>query len=157
MSRSGLLLVACGAGLWLATPAAAQLASPLGGYGAGYRPNAPFNPSPAYGPGYQTPLSPYLNLLRGGDPSANYFLGVLPEQQRRTNARTFGTAIGGLQQQQRLDEARQQAAGPDADLFTPLPTTGHPAAFQNLGGYYPQTGNFRRTGQTQPAQPLRRR
>jgi hypothetical protein len=28
-------------------------------------------------------LSPYLNMLRGGDPAANYFLGTLPDFQRR--------------------------------------------------------------------------
>ena len=64
-------------------PRCGSARQPLGGYGAGYRPNAPFSPGPAYGPGYQTQLSPFLNLLRGGDASANYFLGVVPEQQRR--------------------------------------------------------------------------
>ena len=52
---------------------------------------------------------------------------------------------------------RQQSAGPDADLFTPLPTTGHPVAFQNFGGYYPQVANLRRMAPTQPSRALRRR
>src|SRR5262245_56602670 len=44
---------------------------------------------PAPGPS----LSPYLNLLRGGNPAANYYLGVVPELQRRTQAAQFGGAI----------------------------------------------------------------
>ena len=38
---------------------------------------------PQYGPGFRPALSPYLNLLRGGDISSNYYLGVNPEFQRR--------------------------------------------------------------------------
>ncbi len=56
----------------------------------------PYMPPP-FGPGYQTMLSPYLNFLRGGDPAANYFLGVLPEQQRRQNLNQFRGQIGNLQ------------------------------------------------------------
>jgi hypothetical protein len=126
----------------------------LGGGATGLRPY-PYNPAPAYGPGYQTQLSPFLNFLRGGDPASNYYLGVLPEQQRRTDARLFGTAIGVLQQRQQLQGGQQQA-GPDADLFTPLPTTGHPVAFGNYGGFYQQVGGLRRTGPAQPARPLNR-
>src|SRR5262249_8227827 len=100
-------------------------------------------------------LSPFLNLLRGGDTASNYYLGTIPEQQRRANAAAFGTAIQQLEQQQRQQQALQQR-GPDADLFTPLPTTGHPVAFGHYGGSYSQVGG-RRTAPTRPAQPLRRR
>jgi hypothetical protein len=142
-------------GLGLAGPAAAQFPTTIGtpAGGAGYRPGfMPYNPAPLYGPGYTAPLSPFLNLLRGGDTASNYFLGVIPEQQRRANARAFGTAINQLSQQQQL---QAQQGGPDADLFRPLPTTGHPIAFQNYGGYFSQPGG-RRVGPSQPAQPLRR-
>ena len=48
-------------------------------------------PPPQYGPGYSPNLSPYLNLLRGGDISANYFLGVQTEFQRRDDRFSFQT------------------------------------------------------------------
>ena len=56
-----------------AAPAAAQY------------PQYPYAPGPAPGnflPNYYNrasqPLSPYLNLLRGGNPGVNYFYGVRP-------------------------------------------------------------------------------
>ena len=62
-------------------PAAAQ----GGGRGPGFAPGIPAAPGPM--------LNPYLNLLRGGNPAANYYLGVIPEQQRRAQAAQFGGAI----------------------------------------------------------------
>src|SRR5262245_61293217 len=41
-------------------------------------------------------LSPYPKRIRGGDISANYFLGTRPEIQRRTDAREFRGAITDL-------------------------------------------------------------
>src|SRR5262249_13009686 len=41
-------------------------------------------------------LSPYLNLIRGGDPAANYYLGTIPEQQRRYNAYQTRNALQDL-------------------------------------------------------------
>src|SRR5216684_7044894 len=61
-----------------------------------------------YGPGLVSPynssftrpgpnLSPYLNLLRGGgNPAANYYLGVIPEVERRNNAAAFRAGIQDL-------------------------------------------------------------
>jgi|SRR5579883_1523533 len=62
-----------------------------GGYG-GYGGQSAFGQIPApgsvlpnfYNPQYQ-PLSPYLNLLRGGNPAVNYYYGVRP-----------GTPAGGM-------------------------------------------------------------
>src|SRR5215467_3564741 len=62
-----------------------------------------------FGPGLVSPynssftrpgpnLSPYLNLLRGGNPAANYYLGVVPEVERRNNAATFRAGIQDLAQ-----------------------------------------------------------
>jgi len=96
----------------------------------------PYGPprAPAYGPGYRPGLSPYLNITRGGgDPAVNYFLGTIPEFQRRANAQMFSSQIAEL-------ETRPPAvagAATDADLFNPLPSTGHLTAFQNTAGYYP--------------------
>jgi hypothetical protein len=86
---------------------------------------------PNYGPGYRPQLSPYLNLLRGGDPAANYYLGVIPEIQRRTNAQIFSTEISEL-------DRRTLGAIPTTEqsLFQPLPGTGHPTTFGNTGYFF---------------------
>src|SRR5438105_5597506 len=74
------------------------------GYGAG-------NP---YG---RPQLSPYLNLLRGGSPAANYYLGVIPEVDRRANTAAFGAAISDL-------ERRSLAAAiGEGDLGEPTTTS----------------------------------
>ncbi len=104
----------------LAGPAAAQYTRPTLG--------APFT-GPNFGPGYRPMLSPYLNLNRGGDPAINYYLGTLPEQQRRQNAQLF--------RQQILDlERRAPLAAEDVDLLGPPLTSGHPTAFGNTAGYF---------------------
>jgi hypothetical protein len=94
---------------------------------------------PAYGRGtigpYSRPtLSPYLNMLRGGSPSANYFLGVNPEFQRRANTATFSTAIEDLERR-----ANENVVPEAEDLLPTLPGTGHPVAFNNLGSYFNAT------------------
>jgi hypothetical protein len=91
----------------------------------------PYN-RPNYGPGYRPQLSPYLNFLRGGDPAANYFLGTLPEIQRRTNAQVFSSSILDLE-----NRTAQQPTGGDG-IFNPLGTSGHPTAFNNTAGYFNQ-------------------
>src|SRR6516165_2454005 len=61
-------------------------------FGQSYGSSIAFRPigPPAWGPGGQPVLlSPYLNLIRGGDPAANFFLGTLAEFQRRQNAYDF--------------------------------------------------------------------
>jgi hypothetical protein len=59
---------------------------------------AVFNPYPAISPSPNNPLafrqpaiSPYLNLLRGGDPAVNYYLNVVPllQTQNKLNEPTF--------------------------------------------------------------------
>jgi hypothetical protein len=127
-SFAGLLLLAAG-------PASAQMTIPYG--------------APAYGPFYQPMLSPYLNLLRGGDPAANYFLGVLPESQRRQNVRVFGAAIQNLDQR-----AETPAATPEElELYTPLKSTGHPTAFNNTLSYFPRLPITPRQPATRPGVP----
>ncbi len=89
---------------------------------------------PQYGPGYQTMLSPYLNMLRGGDPAANYFLGVLPEFQRRENRNQFRSQINQLQVltaplRNPLEEPLEEG------LRTFMPS-GHATAFGYVGTYF---------------------
>src|SRR5579883_146474 len=78
---------------------------------------------PNYGPGYRPQLSPYLNLIRGGDPAANYFLGTVPEQERRYNAQVFGSEINALERR-----TLGSVLTPEEAIFETLPGTGHPTA-----------------------------
>lgn len=72
-------------------------------------------------------FSPYLNLLRRGNPAVNYYGLVRPEVQSRA-------AIGQLQQSvQGLDSTI--AEGQNASSLA----TGHPTQFQNLSHFYPQS------------------
>jgi hypothetical protein len=86
---------------------------------------------PNYGPGYRPQLSPYLNLLRGGDPAANYYLGTLPEMQRRANAQTFSSEISELDRRVFGNVPTEETR-----IFQPLPGSGHPTAFGNTGTYF---------------------
>ncbi len=115
-------VLAAGCVLCLAGSASAQTPTP-------YLQNRP-----NYGVGFRPRLSPYLDLANGGDPAVNYYLGTLPEFERRQTQRLYGAAIGGLE-----DRALQPppVAAADADLFTTLHSTGHPTAFGNTGGYFP--------------------
>ena len=90
---------------------------------------------PNYGPGYTPMLSPYLNLLRGGDVSANYFLGTLPEFQRRSQAKQFGSAINSLD----LDLQSPPTAEEGVLQFRPLMQAGHPTVFNSTLTYFNQT------------------
>ncbi len=84
--------------------------------------------NPPVGPGPRPALSPYLNLLRGGNPAANYYLGVLPEFDRR-NFEARMSAQPGL--------PTTPAAAPDREEFFPtLPQTGHATGFGVYSPYY---------------------
>jgi hypothetical protein len=72
----------------------------------------------------QPPVSPYINILRGGAPAGvNYFNIVQPQLD-------FNNAIGQLQTQQ---NGMGQAMAMGNTLGT---TTGHPVMFGNLSHYY---------------------
>src|SRR5262249_37736731 len=81
----------------------------------------------------QPQLSPYLNLLRGGDPASNYYLGVVPERERRRNDVLFRSAIVDLEQ-------RTQPLAEGEDVFTPLRSTGHGRASGTAGSSFAPTG-----------------
>jgi hypothetical protein len=100
-------------------------------YAQGYPPNYQFSPyaRPNYVGTPRPQLSPYLNLLRGGNPAANYFLGVLPEFERRANTYQFGNAISDLEQR----DSMINASGDPLELTS---GTGHPTAFANTGSYF---------------------
>ena len=104
---------------------------------------AQFNPAfrtPQFGPGYRTNLSPYLNLLRGGDFTTNYFLGTRPEQQRRQQAARFGNEILDLQD-------RTRVGGEEFDR-APIVRSGTTPYLNNTGGYFNNTSGFFANPQT---------
>src|SRR5262249_30102919 len=106
-----------------------------------YYPGVPHYSQPF---GNTTGLSPYLNLLRGGDISANYFLGVVPEFQRRANYNQLRTAI------QEVDMRAAQAETDVLDLARPLEMTGHPTGFGYYSSFYPGLGTGRPGGMMNP-------
>lgn len=91
------------------------------------------------------PLSPYLNLLRGGNPAVNYYLGVLPELQRRMpRADLFAPAEA---------TARRRGGSDDLDDTLPsLPETGHAVRFLNYGPFY-NLGGSAPAASLYPARP----
>lgn len=157
----------------LAASASAQFPPGYGGYG-GYG-------QPGYGGGYggygyggaggypstngpfmtniynrtNQPLSPYLNLFRGGNPAVNYFYGVRPGTQGGAfGSNNFQTPfIGGSQLRSGFVPA---AAYPNQDPPEEMPKTGqdleyipssaHPVVFGNkfgpAAGGYPGTAGY---------------
>jgi hypothetical protein len=113
-------------------------------------PTRPYQPPGAmpnvYNPVNQ-PLSPYLNLLRGGNPGVNYYYGVRPGTVGGTGQGLGApfTATGG----NRTLFFPQLANAPDP--FAPrelgsgavLPPAGHPVTFNNTGGYFPSQNGGR--------------
>jgi hypothetical protein len=85
-------------------------------------------------------LSPYLDLTRTGDPAINYYLGTLPEIQRRRFEQSAGAAISDLERGQGSPTLSAN------DLMPPLPQTGHRTTFNNLGGYFGSNSGVTRPG-----------
>src|SRR5205814_2174073 len=100
MNRSLIGVLVAGALAHPPPPARGQTSGP--GNPSGYAPNM-------YNRGTQ-PLSPYLNLLRGGNNAVNYFYGVRPGAQPNAFAGMFGA--GGMGQ--------RQTFFPGADYLTDL-------------------------------------
>jgi hypothetical protein len=100
----------------------AALAVVIGGIGS--TATAQYQPAPV-NPFQQSPVSPYINIVRrGAPPAVNYFNIVQPQLQ-------FQSQIGQLQQQQ---AALAQTGG---TLLENQPlTTGHPIQFGNYSHYF---------------------
>ncbi len=83
-------------------------------------------------------LSPYLDLTRGGNPATNYFLGVLPEIDRRRTKEQQGQAIIDLERRTEPPGAQLPLAEGVVGELTGggLPPTGHAAGFATYGTYY---------------------
>src|SRR5947209_2430626 len=89
------------------------------------------NGGPWNNPYAQPRLSPYLNLLPGGSPSANYYLGVVPERERRLDELRVNQELNDLERR------GTEPLSPDVEALVPtLPETGHPTAFMALNPYF---------------------
>jgi hypothetical protein len=104
-----------------------------GGWGGG------FGGIPGGAAGRRGPaLTPYLNLRRGGNPAANYFLGVLPEIDRRTTATQQNAAITDLER--RVDTPLASEEPLLEGRSVRLPPTGHATYFGSTGNYFGPSG-----------------
>jgi hypothetical protein len=128
-----------------AVPASAQFGTspPYGQY------FSPYSRPPGLAPGGGPRLSPYLEMLRGGNPAANFYLGVVPEIERRRFENQTSTAI--------TDLARRPTTPinpEDAELFPAVTITGHPTAFMNTTGYFGTAGPLPLPSRSVPISPI---
>ena len=87
--------------------------------------------APRYGPGYQTPLSPYLNLLIPGNTAVNYYALVEPQFQRRQYRNQMNLTVRALASQ--IPPPPEIVEG---EFNAPMLSAGHPTAFGYTGGYF---------------------
>jgi hypothetical protein len=98
---------------------------------------APYPPTQPNTSGYTRPpvLSPYLNLLRGGSPSANFFYGVVPYENRGFD-NPASPRVTEL-------ERRLGSSSELEEIMPTLPGTGHVAGFMTMSPYFGSTlGNY---------------
>jgi len=127
-------------------------------WGAGVQPaRAQFiNTRPPTSPFYQPPVSPYLNILRGGPlgPATGYYTLTRPQIEAFGQLQNLQSGILSLQQQQAILGMQQpgllglQTGLVPGTATTLAPTglatttgtlgltTGHPVTFFNYGRYY---------------------
>lgn len=87
------------------------------------------------------PLSPYLNLLRGSNPAANYYFNVRPGTiglgARGVGGAPFLAAGGNRTLFFPQLATAPDPIGGDGGSGTVLPPAGHPVVFNNTMGYFP--------------------
>jgi hypothetical protein len=87
---------------------------------------------PRFQYGWQTPLSPYLNLLIPGNTAVNYYALVEPQFQRRQYFNQMSQTVQGI-----LNQLPQPPGiMPEEDFNAPMPATGHPTAINYTGQYF---------------------
>jgi hypothetical protein len=82
------------------------------------------------------PLSPYLNLTRGGNAAANYYYGVRPGQMGGPLGSPFSMGMGAQGRQTffpQIDNLYELDETKPTDGMRP---TGHPFGFNNGLGYF---------------------
>ncbi len=105
--------------------------------------------APNYGVGYRPSLSPYLNIIRGGNVGVNYYLGTIPEFERRTNEQQLRQGLQSVEQRIGISETGD-------DLLSPLAGTGHSTAFGNYGNFFGPRTQFPGAAQGTFTPPQRR-
>lgn len=108
------------------------------------------------------PLSPYLNLFRGGIPAVDYYYGVRPGLPTGGYVPPAGSPIQGARAIQPVFLPVNPATG-SRDIIPPgfeyetapkettLLPAGHTVQFANTGGYFPGLSAPRPGGFTKPA------
>src|SRR5262249_20395527 len=135
-----------------ATPAAAQYPFPYNPAGGQYATQQPNANQPRVAP----PVSPYLNLLRGGDLGVNYYNFVRPQLQAQL---PMGVAPPTLASAYAPEDVFLDPQDPLSRWPRP---TGHPAGFLSYQMYYNTFGTMgvsaQRAGaaQRQPTAQIRR-
>ena len=81
-------------------------------------------------------LSPYLNLLRGGNTAVNYFYGVRPNMAGGTLGLPFSIGPGAQGRQTFFPQIDTLYELDDAKPTDGIRPTGHPFGFNNSMGYY---------------------
>jgi hypothetical protein len=87
--------------------------------------------APRYGPGWQTPLSPYLNLLLPGNTAVNYYGLVEPLFQARQFGNITTQTLQGI-----LNQFPEPPGIMAEDLNASLTATGHPTAINYTGSRF---------------------
>lgn len=152
--------------LALATAAHAQYPGQFQGQNSGGNyPTMPGSAGIAAPPNYRPPLSPYLNLLRGGDPAINYFYAVRPALM--SGVSPMGSMSGGPQQGfSQLRSGFLPAAGNPTQEPVKLPAAGAEVASFPSAAHLVSFGGLNRGPQpgggrsgilsSQPPPPARR-
>jgi hypothetical protein len=88
--------------------------------------------TPPFRYGYQTPLSPYLNLLIPGNTAVNYYALVEPQFQRRQQFNLINNQLQTLA----VNQIPPPPGAVEVDPTAPLPGTGHPVAYNYTGSMF---------------------
>src|SRR5262245_47857361 len=131
-----LIAIVGGAALWASGGVAHAQFGPASGptYGS-------FGPTGPYAPNFynrQTqPLSPYLNLLRGGNPAVNYYYGVRPGTMAGAYPGNYGNpGAMNLQRQTFFPYVDTLAEFEPGEPRSGIGPTGHSSGFNNTLGYF---------------------
>lgn len=102
------------------------------------------------------PLSPYLNLLRGGNTAVNYFYGVRPGTQPSAFTGMFGQSGAGPRMSFFPGADTLADFSDDARDASKVAPTGHSTTFNNTLNYFgPTSGQFFSRGGQQQQQRRR--
>jgi hypothetical protein len=120
-TRKALVPAGCLIALWLSAGTAL----------AQYTPYNPYTSSP-YRTGQRARLPPSLNMIRNEVPDVvDYFLGTIPERERRFNEVQFNTRIRNLELR-----APEAVPAPTEEEIPGVPTAGKPIGTRSSASYF---------------------